>query len=283
MHLQGVSYDVGRVMDGNWRPVFDRKIVHRELEIIQNDLHCNAVRICGLDVDRLMTAARFALELGLTVWLSPEMWDQSPAKTLAYITRAAASAEELRGVFPGRIVLLVGSELTLFMQGIVPGRNVAQRMGKSRPLIQAGKHNAPLNAFLTRAASAVRQQFHGQITYASLVWEAVDWTFSILSPSTITGTPESGIGTLSCSSRPSRMANRSSSPNSAFAPTAPPRAPPRGWPAISSITPRHPRIIAAYLANAIRARLFGIQLPPPRMRLRQGDYIGTRARKRRRS
>ena len=61
MKRKGVNYDVGRVMMGeNWRPTFDSKIVHRELEIIKNELHCNAVRICGLAIDRLMTATEDA-------------------------------------------------------------------------------------------------------------------------------------------------------------------------------------------------------------------------------
>jgi hypothetical protein len=56
-----VCYDVGRVMKGgNWRPKFDPKIIHRELEIIKRDLHCNAVRICGLDIDRLLAASKDA-------------------------------------------------------------------------------------------------------------------------------------------------------------------------------------------------------------------------------
>ena len=76
MRFKEVSYDVGRVMGGNWRPSFDPKVVHRELEIIKNDLHCNSVRICGLDIQRLMVAAEDALKLGLEVWLSPEMWDK---------------------------------------------------------------------------------------------------------------------------------------------------------------------------------------------------------------
>jgi hypothetical protein len=58
-----VCYDAGRVLDGlNWRPVFDPAEVHRELEIIRDELHCNAVRICGRDVDRLLAASRDALE-----------------------------------------------------------------------------------------------------------------------------------------------------------------------------------------------------------------------------
>jgi len=78
MKRKGVCYDVGRVMMGeDWRPTFDLHMVHRELEIIKNDLHCNTVRICGLDLDRLMTATEDALKQGLEVWLSPEMWDKS--------------------------------------------------------------------------------------------------------------------------------------------------------------------------------------------------------------
>ncbi len=66
MKRRGVNYDVGRVMMGElWRPTFDPKMVHRELEIIKNDLYCNAVRICGLDLDRLMTASEDALKQGL--------------------------------------------------------------------------------------------------------------------------------------------------------------------------------------------------------------------------
>ena len=81
MNRKGVSYDVGRVMMGSqWRPKFDPKQVHRELEIIKNDLHCNTVRICGLDLKRLETAAEDALTQGLEVWLSPEMWDKPKKK-----------------------------------------------------------------------------------------------------------------------------------------------------------------------------------------------------------
>ncbi|HEY1168455.1 MAG TPA: hypothetical protein VGE81_05700 [Candidatus Limnocylindrales bacterium] len=178
MNRRGVSYDIGRMMGVNWRPVFDLKVVHRELEIIRTDLHCNAVRICGLDIDRLTTAAADALGQGLEVWLTPEMWDKSPDTTLAYITKAAAAAEELRQRWPDRLVFVVGSELTLFMQGIVPGKNIVARM--RNPLFwegaKAGTHNTPLNAFLGRAVEAVRRVYHGPVSYASLVWEAVDWS-----------------------------------------------------------------------------------------------------------
>lgn len=64
------------------------------------------------------------------------------------------------------------------MQGIVPGRNVVQRLGNPANLefLKAGRHNAPLNEFLAKATTAVRAVFGGSLTYASLPWEAVEWS-----------------------------------------------------------------------------------------------------------
>jgi len=164
-------------MGRNWRPSFDTAIVHRELEIIKNDLHCNAVRICGLDVGRLTASSEYALSQGLEVWFSPEMWDRNQEETLDYVVKAAASAEELRAKWGGRLVFSVGSELTLFMQGIVEGNNVMERLGHPtlRENIMAGRHNVLLNAFLAKAVAAVRQVFHGRVVYASIPFETVDW------------------------------------------------------------------------------------------------------------
>jgi hypothetical protein len=178
MNRKGVCYDVGRVMMGSqWRPKFDLKQVHRELEIIENDLHCNTVRICGLDLKRLEIAAEEALTRGLEVWLSPEMWDRSQEENLPYLEKAAEVAEALRQQFPGKVALSVGSEATLFTQGIVEGENFMQRLNNPSfwMNIQAGKHNEPLNAFLAKAYRAVRQTFKGEVTYFSVPFEKVDW------------------------------------------------------------------------------------------------------------
>jgi hypothetical protein len=91
MNRKGVSYDVGRVLGVDWRPHLDRRLVHRELEIIRDDLHCNAVRICGADIARLTMATEEALEQGLEVWLSPELWEFA-----AYLTGSASAAVSRR-------------------------------------------------------------------------------------------------------------------------------------------------------------------------------------------
>ena len=129
MKRKGVNYDVGDVIeDFLMRPTFDAKVVHRELEIIKNDLHCNAVKICSLDIDRLMTAAEDALKQGLEVWLAPRMFEQSEQETFDYTVKCATAAETLRQQWP-QLVLVLGCELTIFMQGILEGNNFMERIG----------------------------------------------------------------------------------------------------------------------------------------------------------
>jgi hypothetical protein len=179
MKRKGICYDAGRVMmGGNWRPKFDHAIVRRELEIIKQDLHCNAVRIQGLDIDRLKIASEYALNQDLEVWFSPEMWDRSQKETLEYIIEAAKVAESLRQKEPSKLVFSVGSELTLFMKGIVEGDNFFERM--NNPIfweyVRAGKHNESLNTFLRKASDSVKEVFHGPITYFSVPLETVEWS-----------------------------------------------------------------------------------------------------------
>jgi hypothetical protein len=178
MNRKGICYDVGRVlMGGNWRPKFDPKVVHRELEIIKNDLHCNAIRICGLDIERLVIASQDALVQGIEVWFSPEMWDKSQEETLQYLVKAAIAAEPLRQRWPGKLMFSLGSELTLFMHGITEGANFFERMNNPSfwENIRAGKHNNRLNSFLSKANKSVREVFHGPVTYFSVPLETVDW------------------------------------------------------------------------------------------------------------
>jgi len=177
MNRKGVCYDVGRVLEGSpQRPKFEPRVIHRELEILKNDLHCKAVRIQGLDLDRLTAASEEALRQGLEVWFSPEMFERGQQETLDYLVKAAGAAESLRQQFPD-IVFSLGSELTLFMQGIMKGKNLLERMNNPSfwQDVMAGKHNQPLNAFLAKANEAVRQVFHGKVTYFSVPFERVDW------------------------------------------------------------------------------------------------------------
>jgi hypothetical protein len=179
MRIKGVNYDVGTVMGVNWRPDYDPIVVQRELEIIANDLRCNAVGISGKDIGRVLLTAEAAISHGLEAWLNPSDWsDKPPAATLAYITEAARAAQPLHERYPGKVVLSIGSEFTLFIQGIIPGKTLRQRAVTVRQtdVVKTGQHNQPLNDFLTKTVAEVRKVFNGPVMYRSLAWERVDWS-----------------------------------------------------------------------------------------------------------
>ena len=184
MHRKGINYDVGIFLtpDSPSRETFDPAIVQREMEIIKNEVHCNAIRITGQDVGRLTTAAECALRQGLEVWLSPFWVNATEQETLRYLAECAQAAEHLRQQSP-QVIFVVGCELTGFMQGLVEGKTVFERMNTFmkpwlllKSTLVKGPFNKRLNSFLAKAVATVKQHFHGQLTYASAPWETVDWS-----------------------------------------------------------------------------------------------------------
>lgn len=177
-----MNYDVGMRASADWdsRPVFDPAVVRREMEIIKGDLGCAAVRIFGEDPDRLRIAAESALEAGLRVWFSPDLFNAGERQWLEYLARCADVA---RGLDSPDVVFVVGRELTFFMHGLVRGADGFARMKTfssiSRLLLNTalkGPWNRNLNRFLAKATAVVRERFDGPVTYASGVWEQVDWS-----------------------------------------------------------------------------------------------------------
>ena len=180
MRHRGVHYDTGTVFRGpgyaiSTRPKQpDMAVVRRELEIIRDDLHANAVRIVGSDVERLTTASQAGLDLGLEVWFSPAFFEYQAEETTSRLVAAAAAAAPLERAHPGRVIFVAGGELTLFMPGILSGKSATERLQrlKSDPtLLGDGK----LAEYLGRMAPRVRAVFDGPLIYASLTFEQVDW------------------------------------------------------------------------------------------------------------
>lgn len=107
--------------------------------------------------------------------------DADERRTLEYLIECAVAAERLRLRSP-HIVLVIGCELSIFMQGLIAGDTAFERMRTMmNPLkliastIRSGSFHRKLNAFLAKAAREVRNHFHGQLTYASGPWENVNW------------------------------------------------------------------------------------------------------------
>lgn len=94
MKIKGVDYDLGNsyIEGHSTRPTFDPAIVKRQIEIIKNDLHCNAIRLNGKDIERLTFAGECALDQGLQVWFLPRVVDATEQATLTYLAEASVCA-----------------------------------------------------------------------------------------------------------------------------------------------------------------------------------------------
>lgn len=180
MQHQGVHYDTGTVFRGpgyaisTRRTALDMSVVRRELEIIREDLHANAVRIVGSDVGRMTAVAEIALGLDLEVWFSPAFFEYSQDETAARLVAAAEAAARLAAAHPGRVIFVAGGELTLFTPGILPGKSVTERLQnlKGDPALLG---NGKLNEYLAALVPRLRAGFDGPLIYASLAFEQVDW------------------------------------------------------------------------------------------------------------
>ena len=100
MRGKGITYDTGFINAGEHPRTLRPDIVKREMRIIRDDLHCNAVRITGGDPDRLEIAAPHAAEAGLEVWFSPFTCDLTTDELLALLADCAERAERLAGREP---------------------------------------------------------------------------------------------------------------------------------------------------------------------------------------
>ena len=186
MRGKGIAYDTGFVRGGKIsRTRFDLDEVKRELTIIRDDLHCNALHVIGGDPERLELASRLAAELGLEVWFSPYPLELTADEVLSLFVDCAERAERLRKG-GAEVVFVTGVELSLMARGFLPGGTVAERLGlllgspdQRERLVEVAKR---LNDFFAKAVAAVRERFHGKVTYASIPFERIDWSlFDIIS------------------------------------------------------------------------------------------------------
>jgi len=181
MRGKGINYDTGFCPGGeNSRPHFDASVVAGEMRIIASELHCTAVRISGAEPARLSVAGELAAAEGLEVWFAPFPCELTTDELAPLFADCADRAEHLRRS-GANVVLVTGCELTLFGAGFLPGGTVYERIQglQSRgPRLYAAFARLPgkLNGFLAATADAARSRFAGPLTYASGMWEPVDWS-----------------------------------------------------------------------------------------------------------
>jgi len=180
MRGQGINFDTGFLSVGtSTREPFEEEVVKREMRIIRNDLHCNAVRITGGIPDRLEVAATHAAAAGLEVWFCPFISGLTQDELLGLLIDCAERAERLRRS-GAEVVFVTGSELSLFTKGFFPGETLEERLAviadplRVRQVIPQIRER--FGEFLRRAVGKVRARFAGKLSYASLPHEGVDWT-----------------------------------------------------------------------------------------------------------
>ncbi len=179
MRIKGITYDTGFINSGvSTKEKFEPNIVKREMHIIKNDLHCNAVRITGGDADRLEIAAQLAAAEGLEVWYSPFTCGLTIEELISFLVECAQRAEDIRRT-GAEVVYLTGSEVSLFNNGFFQGETLSERLelikepAKLREQIPQVRYR--MKEFLAKTVQLVREKFKGKISYASIPLEAVDW------------------------------------------------------------------------------------------------------------
>ncbi|MEG3632817.1 hypothetical protein [Micromonospora palythoicola] len=180
MRVFGMNYDTGFVSAGSTtHEPFDPETVRRDLRVIREELHCDAVRITGGVQDRLELAARLAAEAGLEVWYSPFTNGLDRDGLMVFLLDGAERAERLRRA-GASVVYLTGSEISLFTDGFLPGRDLAERLAlfadptRMREAVPVAR--TAVRDFLAEVVPRVRERFGGLVGYASLPLEGVDWT-----------------------------------------------------------------------------------------------------------
>ena len=224
MDIKGVCYDTGRAYGGGFvtRRVFDPAMTRRELQIIRDDLHCNAVRFQGTDIGRLMTAATDALKLGgLQVWLSPELFKKSREATLAYLVQAAAAAEPLRRAVPRPAGLLRGHRVEPVHQGTRPGPDGQPADSEHPPRGPALRRRTPSSSRPSSPRRTTRsgRRSTGRSPTPRPRSRSSTGACSTSSASTSTGTPRTTIATPRRSGATSGRASPWSTPSSGTVPT----------------------------------------------------------------
>ena len=186
MRGKGVTYDTGFSSAGtSTHEPFDPEIVQREMHIIRDDLHCNAVRVTGAYPERLDVAATYAAEAGLEVWFCPFTNGLTSEELLKLLGGCAERTERLRKR-GADVVLFTGSEVSLVTVGFLPGDSLEMRMALLKDPVRlrqvVPEMRVRMREFLSKAVELVRARFGGKLSYASLPFEGVDWApFDIIS------------------------------------------------------------------------------------------------------
>lgn len=155
-------------------------ITDEKLDIIHNELGCNAVYIFGNTEfeDDLIEAGRLATQKGFDrIYVAPMYLDVPIDQTVENIGKFAKKVKSIRET-SDKIVFMVGHEFSFDAYGIVPGETYPDRLRYS--------YDHPTEDWLPKVQSIIPDAFRRiialcnenygyHITYAATVWEAEDF------------------------------------------------------------------------------------------------------------
>jgi len=171
---KGINYSVGNQFTGSWGAPSTENEMEESLQVIRDELGCNAIKICGDQEDAMLRCAEKAIEKRFElIIVSPRYARSAPNVDgtlddhLRKITLFSKRVEDLRKKSP-QIVLCVGEELTHSVIGI---SNASTYKGRTEE-IYPSSGPAPdverkINDWLARIVKNVKEYFHGPITYSS--------------------------------------------------------------------------------------------------------------------
>lgn len=192
---RGINYEVGLKFHSEHKVDYEAisSNIEKDLEDIK-EMGCDSVRIYGDNPENLMFAAKTALEKGLKVWLSPRLINGQEEETLDLLLNIAEQAEALRHVHGDNITLVVGNELMLDSRVAFEEEQYIDRIARFKKfkalemakkylrlialhnvLPDTEKYKERVLEFTKMLSTQTREKFHGQITYASLPDENIDW------------------------------------------------------------------------------------------------------------
>ena len=187
MKYRGVVYDVGLQFSPGIFSVdpFNPELVKYDMKVLANEVHANAVRIEGEDIQRLVVATEAAHAEGLKILFNPWKMNANVEETIEYMTKASIEAERLRkkGI---DLIFVAGCEYTIFSQGAFPGETFNERVmfmvtNGAAPGVDYKKTQdlddalIRLNEILAKICESVRANFEGPLTYSAGTWENVNW------------------------------------------------------------------------------------------------------------
>ncbi len=178
LKYKGIGYFAGNLPGWPSSPTPSRDRMERELEIIRDDLGCNAVRIVagGSYEDNLIECGKLAVDLGFDrIFICPRYMDETMEKTIERIGAFGGRVRDLKEISES-IVYMVGNEFPLDTFDMIGGGGYYARVANMNK--DWGRVVKMLPAMMREIIRVCREKYGYPISYAAIVKEVdlIPWS-----------------------------------------------------------------------------------------------------------